>query len=494
MTLTDWMDIKQKLKMELQGVTRSFVRIGYALRKIDDQKLYEQDGYKSIAEFAKGEYGLEASTVSRFMSINREYSIDGYSEHLREEYIEMKRSQLEEMLMLPEKDREMIRPETPREDIRNLKKFNKTEPAAGVADDIHKLIEMFYKENPDVLNAVFSSDDNLEHLIEIVNPSGNRSFRKGMFFMMMYEDKIMIKKFPDMRENMNWQQFFEITKEIFGWAAGPDTWKNYFEGENNGQEPMGGTERESNVAAGSGINGNETAVCGSSGADGERTGREAENRTGTDTESTSGERASDDGSIGGTGEDIRTSKGDNAGAGERNGRTGETITDRTTTDDTATVAAVEEIPKDERTENIAEVLPEGYEEKPATTVPKESTKTEIAPAQKLASDFVSTKCGAVSESVENEQIPGQMEVKDYPELLPEGYEEKPEEVISPYLTRKQFFDRLSEAQGSLYMAAVMDETLKKMKGTSYAVLLTYNFWERIWSVEVDENGNRIEEG
>ena len=86
MTLDDWVQMKQKLRQELIGVKQSFVRIGYALRQIDDQRLYENDGYKSIAEFAKAEYGLEASTTSRFMSINREYSIDGYSEHLRPEY------------------------------------------------------------------------------------------------------------------------------------------------------------------------------------------------------------------------------------------------------------------------------------------------------------------------------------------------------------------------------------------------------------------------
>lgn len=85
MTLDDWVQMKQKLSQELIGVKQSFVRIGYVLRQIDDQRLYENDGYKSITEFAKAEYGLEASTTSRFISINREYSIDGYSEHLRQE-------------------------------------------------------------------------------------------------------------------------------------------------------------------------------------------------------------------------------------------------------------------------------------------------------------------------------------------------------------------------------------------------------------------------
>ena len=82
MTLNDWLEIKQKLRQELLGVKQSFVRIGYMLRQIEDQKGYEQDGYKSIAEFAQKELGLHPSTTTRFMEINREYSIDGYSERL----------------------------------------------------------------------------------------------------------------------------------------------------------------------------------------------------------------------------------------------------------------------------------------------------------------------------------------------------------------------------------------------------------------------------
>ena len=42
LTLDDWVQMKQKLKQELLGVKQSFVRIGYALRQIDDQKLYEE--------------------------------------------------------------------------------------------------------------------------------------------------------------------------------------------------------------------------------------------------------------------------------------------------------------------------------------------------------------------------------------------------------------------------------------------------------------------
>ena len=86
LTLDDWMNMKEQLKKDLNGVAESFVRIGYMLRKIEEQQLYQKDGYDTIADFARKEYGLSSSTVSRFMAINAKYSIDGYSERLRPEF------------------------------------------------------------------------------------------------------------------------------------------------------------------------------------------------------------------------------------------------------------------------------------------------------------------------------------------------------------------------------------------------------------------------
>lgn len=248
MTLDDWVQMKQKLKQELLGVKQSFVRIGYALRQIDDQKLYEQDGYKSIAEFAQAEYGLGPSITSRFMSINREYSIDGYSEQLRPEYAELGRSQLEEILKLPDTDRQMIQPETSREDIRELKRFNKTEPAAGVADDISQLVEKFYQDNELILNAVYGEEfdeQTINRFIEIVNPAGNRSYKKGLYFMMMYENRVTFKKFGDTPKDMTWWEFYQLTREIFDdTAAGPKTWQNHFGGADDEETTVQDTANE----------------------------------------------------------------------------------------------------------------------------------------------------------------------------------------------------------------------------------------------------------
>lgn len=221
LTLDDWLKTKQRLQAELLGVRRSFVRIGYLLRKVDESKGYEMDGYKSVAEWAKGEYGLEGPTVSRFMAINREYSLGGFSEELMPEYEDFKRSQLEEMLKLPEADRQMIRPETPRADIRELKDFNRTAPAAGEADELTELIRKFFEENRDVLKELYLSEAfrawNIKGMADLVNPSGNRYYRKGVFFLMMYPDKIMLKKFgQESPETIEWEHFFNIVTSLYG--------------------------------------------------------------------------------------------------------------------------------------------------------------------------------------------------------------------------------------------------------------------------------------
>lgn len=236
-TLNDWMEMKQKLKQELLGVKQSFVRIGYALRKIDDAKLYGQDGYKSVAEFAKAEYGLEGSTVSRFMSINREYSIDGYSERLKPEYADFNRSQLEEMLKLPEADREMVTPDTARKEIRDIKKFNQAEPQEGIADDVTELIRHFGEDNAETLEKLYQCGiadnlhDNINRLVEIVNPGGSRSYRKGLFFLMFHEDCLKYKKYGQTPQRMEYREFFERILDAFGDEPEEETMEGVTEAE-----------------------------------------------------------------------------------------------------------------------------------------------------------------------------------------------------------------------------------------------------------------------
>lgn len=226
MTLNDWLEMKQSLERELSNLKTGFIRVGYVLRKIDGSKGYEQDGYKSVAEFAKAEYGLSASTVSRFMAINEKFSLDGYSERLDPKYIGFRQSIMGEMLGLPDQDLDLVTPETSRQDVRELKQFNRQEPEKGIADDLRNLIETYFRENSDELNELYNNPGTPTQ--EILNPSGNKVYRKGMYMMFFYTDCVKTKKFGGATDAYNWEEFRGLIDSIFASSAGQDTYGNYF--------------------------------------------------------------------------------------------------------------------------------------------------------------------------------------------------------------------------------------------------------------------------
>lgn len=219
-TLTEWLDIKKKLKEgissardKINGLKKDFVKIGYLLRKIDDNELYKQDGYKSIAEFAKAECGLSPSDTTRFIQINKKYSVDGNSEELRPEFLEYGQSKLAAMLALPDSDLNMITPQTSREDIRELNRFNKSDPKQGADSDIEQLIRDFYVSQELVRKAVAVKDD-VKELRELIAPSGSRSFRKGKWFIMFHENKINIKEYAGIVKEISWEEFTATTAKV----------------------------------------------------------------------------------------------------------------------------------------------------------------------------------------------------------------------------------------------------------------------------------------
>lgn len=240
MTLNDWLEMKQSLERELSNLKTGFIRVGYCLRRIEESRGYEQDGYKSIAEFAKAEYGLNASTVSRFMAINERFSLGGYSERLDPQFIGFKQSIMGELLGLPEQDLELVTPETSRADVRELKQFNKQEPAKGIADDIRSLLESYFRDNREELNMLYDGSGQVTK--DILNPSGNKVFRKGMYMLFFYPENVKTKKFGGETVTYTWEEFRDLIDGVFAGSAGADTYANYFE------EPVPEPESETKEA------------------------------------------------------------------------------------------------------------------------------------------------------------------------------------------------------------------------------------------------------
>lgn len=113
-------DLKTGIRDHLNNAAEDFFMVGYYLRQISEGTLFIEDGYKSIWEFAKGEYGLSTSSASRFMAINARFSIDG-GEHMDQKYIGMGPSKLQEMLGLSDEDLEKVTQETTVKELRAMK-------------------------------------------------------------------------------------------------------------------------------------------------------------------------------------------------------------------------------------------------------------------------------------------------------------------------------------------------------------------------------------
>ena len=244
LSMDDYIQSKNEIKQELGGIVKSFVRIGWQLTRIDKSGAYKHDGYNTIAEFARTEYGMNPSGVSRFMKVYEKYSVPGDTPELQEQYREFKFNNLVEMLQLPEEDQQIFHPEDKREDIRELKDFNKEnesnpmnlldwKSAQSTEDKLHATIQEFFREKTGILNALYSSEayqsGNIKEMAQIVNPGDSMSYRKGTVFLMFHQEDITVKIFNGEMRNISWDQFFTYTQEIFAEAAaGTETYENYF--------------------------------------------------------------------------------------------------------------------------------------------------------------------------------------------------------------------------------------------------------------------------
>ena len=213
MTLDDWLSVKNELEEELRGAAAGFVRIGYLLRKIEESKGYERDGYKSLAKWAEATYGLSESNVSRFIDINKRYSIDGYSKQLRLEYARFGQSKLAEMLTISDEGITMVTPEMKRQDIRELKRFEKEAPNEAPAEETDECpawIIAFVRENSFDIERFEGQGQG--RMIEEIIPSGAKMFRaKECRTMVAFtREGLSVRVFPNPPENMEWQQFFEV--------------------------------------------------------------------------------------------------------------------------------------------------------------------------------------------------------------------------------------------------------------------------------------------
>lgn len=183
--------LKQAFDQEIRRQADGFVRMGYLLKVARDTDILAESKYRTIAEFARGEYGLTDDTVSRMIKINDRYSEGGYSECLADRYRGFGQTLLAEMLVLSDVVVESIPPEITRAQLREVKEEIKEEAAITdlevmmedmdpqqekIESVLVKALYQYYKENykeyTELHKAVTGAGVTPEIVMELLAPSG----------------------------------------------------------------------------------------------------------------------------------------------------------------------------------------------------------------------------------------------------------------------------------------------------------------------------------
>ena len=127
------------LNGHMKGVITESCALGYYLRKAQDSGLIAEKGYRGIGKYAKAIAGISPSRATNLMKINKIISVGGYSEQVREEYMEYSESQMQEISNLDEDDRAIIIPQMTVREIHAIKKLEIAETEQKKAEEENNL-------------------------------------------------------------------------------------------------------------------------------------------------------------------------------------------------------------------------------------------------------------------------------------------------------------------------------------------------------------------
>ena len=202
-----YQEYKEELTQELQRTAEGFVRIGYLLKVARDTNVLAASGYKTVAEFAQAEYGIDKTQVSRFISINDKFSENGYSDRLQDQYKGFGYAKLTLMLQLPEAINEGLSPEYTKSEIQQIKDEvdeerkisdlevmmeNRKVPGGSL---LKRVIEEIGKDDPELFVQIAKLIDKgmLVYAMETMAPDGEKTYSvrvpaEGRIMLMLSEN------------------------------------------------------------------------------------------------------------------------------------------------------------------------------------------------------------------------------------------------------------------------------------------------------------------
>lgn len=263
-TMATYREFKNTLDTEVNRVADGFVKIGYLLKVARDTDILQQSGYKTVAEFAKSEYGFDKDMVSRYIAINDRYSINGYGDHLATLYQGRGFAKLAEMLTLSDEVIETINPQLTRREIQQIKdeikdenKISELEVQMEKQDNaqtklettLAKALHQYGKDNPHDYTALWKAinktvdierEELIEKIMDAIAPSGTMTILvriSGIGRMIISingkENNItMVNARSNEKEEYTWNQMILVLKELcISESTAKEAWQQLYEEE-----------------------------------------------------------------------------------------------------------------------------------------------------------------------------------------------------------------------------------------------------------------------
>lgn len=159
------------IREELQKTRKSFIKIGWYLKHIHDNKFYEQGGYANIYEFAMEIFRFSQPTTTRYIKLCKEFSINHNSPELDQKYEDYNISQLFEMLSMKQDQIEQVSPEMTVTEIREIKR-----PSKNI---IQKFYDSFVKDT----EFATSREGLKQHLVDKLGKSCSGGSHGGLKYI-----------------------------------------------------------------------------------------------------------------------------------------------------------------------------------------------------------------------------------------------------------------------------------------------------------------------
>lgn len=252
-TYQNYEEYKATVNRVLNKTVEDFVTIGYLLKQGRDTDILKDSGYADINEFAKAEYQLDASQVSRFIRINDKFAVGGYSDQLKEEYCGYGYAKLAIMLTLPDGLNEELSPALSKSEIQAVKE--EIEEEQKITDievilegekeeqkelnNLGKGLHQLFEDVPELFARLYDQEkeaQDLRSVQEILAPDGEKvysvrvqGYGRIMMLLKDSEDKVTVFKVRSSeREYYPWDDVMWYIDSLIVEKSGKERWEELY--------------------------------------------------------------------------------------------------------------------------------------------------------------------------------------------------------------------------------------------------------------------------